>query len=78
MVHNLRHVLAASISIILIIISYYLILSNQSLLNSLNENNRVLYSFLGTLIMITLGFLMGITWDFLDRIFKSRNCYGGR
>ncbi len=64
---------AACGSIFLIILGYYLILSNQGFLSSLNEGNRLLYAFISVLIMILLGALMGVTWDFLDKLFGAES-----
>jgi len=51
---------------------YYLIFSNEAFLNDLGESNRLLYAFISTLIMIVLGFLIGLAWDFLDKSSGSK------
>jgi len=64
--------------IISIILIYYLILSNHAVLSELNEENRFLYAFISTSIMILLGALMSITWNFLDKIFSSESISLGK
>jgi len=63
--------IGTSTSILLVILSYYLILSNHAVISGLNEGNRLLYAFLSTSIMILLGTLIGITWDFIDKLFSA-------
>ena len=71
MPHKAKAIIATSGSIFLIIIGYYLILSNQTILNNLNEGNKFIYASISTLIMILFGASMDLAWDLLDDLLDA-------
>ncbi|RLI06170.1 hypothetical protein DRO22_01785 [Candidatus Bathyarchaeota archaeon] len=57
---------AAAALLLLIIFSYYLVLSNRPFIENLKETNNFLYALTSTIIMLTLGLLIGLTWSLLS------------
>jgi len=66
-----KAIIATSVFVFLTILGYYLILSNQAILNNLNEGNRFVYASISTIIMIALGASMGLAWDLLDDLLDA-------
>jgi len=57
----------------MIIFSYYLVLSNKSFIDYLRKTNGFLYALTSTIIMLTLGLLIGLAWNLLGNPRRSRN-----
>jgi len=64
---------ATAALLLLIIFSYYLILSNRPFIEHLKKNNNFLYALASTIIMLTLGFSIGLTWSLLSTLQESKN-----
>ncbi|HDM88443.1 hypothetical protein DRO64_02410 [Candidatus Bathyarchaeota archaeon] len=62
----LRRIVSA-ISLFLAVIIYYLILHYKSYIEYLREMNALLYALLSTVIMLTLGLLIGFAWNCLSK-----------
>jgi len=62
----LRRIISA-ISLFLAVIIYYLILHYKSYIEYLREMNALLYALLSTVIMLTLGLLIGFAWNCLSK-----------
>jgi len=56
---------AAAALLSMIIFSYYLLLSNRPVIEHLKETNNFLYALISTIIMLTLGLSIGLTWSLI-------------
>ena len=57
----------------MIIFSYYLVLSTKPFIDYLRKTNGFLYALTSTIIMLTLGLLIGLAWNLLGNPRRSRN-----
>jgi len=57
---------AAAALLLMIIFSYYLILTNRPFIDHLKKTNNFLYALASTIIMLTLGLSIGLTWSLLS------------
>jgi len=64
---------AAAALLLMIVFSYYLVLSNRPFIEHLKETNNFLYALTSTIIMLTLGFSIGLTWSLLSTPHESKN-----
>jgi len=71
MPYQVKYAVATCGSTFLILLGYNLILSNQTILSSLKEGNGFLYAFVSASRMMLFGTLIGVTWDFIDKLFSA-------
>ena len=65
--------IAAAALLSMIVFSYYLVLSNRPVIEHLKETNNFLYALTSTVIMLTLGFSIGLTWSLIGNQEGSKN-----
>ncbi|HIE18924.1 TPA: hypothetical protein EYP75_04280 [Candidatus Bathyarchaeota archaeon] len=64
---------AAAALLLMIVFSYYLVLSNRPFIEHLKKTNNFLYALTSTIIMLTLGFSIGLIWSLLSSPLGSEN-----
>jgi len=68
-----RNNITAVLLLLMILFSYYLVLSNKPFIEHLRKTNSFLYALASTTIMLTLGLLIGLTWNLLGNPRRSGN-----
>jgi len=68
-----RNNITAVLLLLMILFSYYLVLSNKPFIEYLRKTNSFLYALASTTIMLTLGLLIGLAWNLLGNPRRSGN-----
>ena len=60
-----RNNITAVLLLLMILFSYYLVLSNKPFIEHLRKTNSFLYALASTIIMLTFGFSIGLAWSLI-------------
>jgi len=66
-----RKTITAALLLLIIFLCYYIVLSNKPFIEHLRKTNSFLYALISTVIMLTLGFSIGLTWNLLGNSQRS-------